>query len=237
MELLTGASENHAQSLLQFLNSVAPHLDSFTQVTVFDLGLSAQQRVKIDRLVLDLDKTKVQVKTFDFAQFPKYVDIRINAGAYAWKPIIIADAVATAKVPVMWLDAGCLLTQKPTHLMQTIAHQGLYSPVSQGTLLHWTHTSTLKAMKVIDELLSTRNRSGGVVGVDPSHRVAVDIIQQWKMLALNPHVLCPVKSSRKNHRQDQSLLSILINQAIYTGELSRRLEPRLLDVAIHCDVD
>ena len=49
---------------------------------------------------------------------------------------------------------------------------------------------------------------GGVIGIDPKNQYALNLLNQWEMLAKEEKNIFPINSNTNNHRHDQSLLSI-----------------------------
>ena len=81
--LVTGSSSSHFKRLYQFLESI--HIfEPNTKTVVYDLGLK-----DIERDTLLRDFKNIDLRKFDFDKYPDYVNININDGEYAWKPIII----------------------------------------------------------------------------------------------------------------------------------------------------
>ena len=64
-------------------------------------------------------------------------------------------------------------------------------------------------MKVNEKIKTKRNLTGGLIGVDPKNQHIVEFLNNWKSACLKPNLIKPEGSTRENHRQDQSLLSIL----------------------------
>jgi len=224
MILITGASENHSKSLLQLIKSIKLRTKNYYKIIVWDLGLSTQ-------VLSSLEKELVIIKKFNFKEFPDFVDITKNAGHYAWKSICIYETFFEYKEDCFWIDAGCLVTSNLKAVEALIKNQGVYSPVSQGSLIHWTHSTTLQFMKINNEH-ETRNRSGGVVGFCYESKLARQILGKWKNLSLDKNVIAPQGSSRNNHRQDQSILSCLFSLAKITNN-----EENLIGISIHNDID
>ena len=69
--------------------------------------------------------------------------------------------------------------------------------------------------------------------MDYANQEAREIIHKWKELALVKECIAPVGSNRSNHRQDQSILSILI----YQSTLWQKMATSLLGVKVHQDID
>ena len=226
LTIVTGASANHFMSLRQLLASIQQH-ESAVPVIIFDLGLSPTQRKQLEHH---------DVRTFEFARYPPYFNIDVDAGQYAWKPVIIADTMHEVGKNVLWLDAGCLLTGKLTFVRQLLAYLGIYSPRSSGTVQDWTHPTTLHKLAVTTAVRRLPNRAGGIVGVNYRNSTCRTLIDTWRECALDPAIIAPRGSSRKNHRQDQSVLSVLLNQHMHYGLLPTVPEA-MYNISVHNDID
>jgi hypothetical protein len=116
---------------------------------------------------------------------------------------------------VYWLDAGLLL-KKPifvddafTHLR----HQGINTPKAPGNLKRWTHRGTVQYLGLNESVYedeSSRIWSGGIVIIDKIN-IVDNIVKPWADCSLRLECITPEGSSRKNHRQDESVLSVLIH--------------------------
>src|SRR5262245_35550732 len=65
----------------------------------------------------------VRYHKFPYDAYPPHMNVDVNAGEYAWKPVIIADVVERMRrdpTPrdVLWADAGCFF-----HRAETIAQR------------------------------------------------------------------------------------------------------------------
>lgn len=230
--IITGASSNHFKSLLQLLQSIKRFAPK-TNVQIYDLGLTPEELFQLSG--------NYKVVTFEFNKYPNHVALK--AESYAWKPIIISQVVRTqlkrrqrtmGREIVFWLDAGCMLCNSLGSICYETLRIGIYSPVSSGNISDWTHPRCLNAMNIHNNklLLQNKNRSGGVVCISLCSRDAVSLIQQWGSFALLPSIICPRGSSRDNHRQDQSILSILLVQRGFTN-----MRPFHSAVLVHRDID
>jgi hypothetical protein len=72
LNFVTGADSTHAKSLLNLLNSILKH-EPNAGVTIWDLGLSREQRNSISKL-----SESFQVRKFDFKSIPIYIFERKN---------------------------------------------------------------------------------------------------------------------------------------------------------------
>lgn len=233
LTLVTGASSNHLKSLCQLLQSILRH-EPDAPLIIYDLGLTDSELKQIRLLLKEHKNFTIQI--FNYRSYPAHCNIAREAGHYAWKPIIVADTMNRVRGSIFWLDAGCKVEKKLHQIREHLQRHGLYSPISQGKIVDWTHEGTLRMLGVTHEVKQMANRSGGVVAVNWNILRAREIIQRWKSLAFLKSVIAPYGSSRKNHRQDQSILSILINQALQRNYI-RPFPNHYLGISVHNDCD
>ena len=117
ISVVTGASSNHYQSLLQLLDSLDEELgrqppspsmpagDVEIKVIVYDIGLSVSEKQDLDKLLPRLG-IRAESRVFDFRAWPTHVH---DLDCRAWKPIIFDEVLREAD-GAMGLDAGCLVS-------------------------------------------------------------------------------------------------------------------------------
>ncbi len=228
MYIVTGASDNHFQSLLQFLHSLPP--SQLPNTFVWDLGLSQRNRDILQSIAL----RPLRLRAFPYEEYPAYFNIQVAAGEYAWKPVAIwRTALEVQSGILLWCDAGnrCMSLDP---LETVIRAQGVYTPISAGTVQKWTHPGCLAffQIKERDPLMELSPRNGAIVGFDLAQARAWALLEEWASLAQRQDCIAPPGSSRENHRQDQAVLTILYYR--YTG--GDMLETRSL-MQTHQDCD
>ena len=232
IKLITGADESHIKSLKQCIQSIIKHADNNIHLIVYDLGIKSKQlRQDIEFEISKL--TFSELRTFPFDKYPPYFNIQINAGEYAWKPTIIHTVLNECNNPneaIFWIDAGCILTNTLTDLRTELQKSNIYTPISQGTIKTWTHPKTLEHFPNIDT--QAQNRAAGVFACTYTP-LTIRLVNEWFKCAMNKSIIAPPGSSRRNHRQDQSILSILITKY----QLNNTLNPSLINIKIHQDCD
>jgi hypothetical protein len=231
LNIVTGADATHAESLLNLLKSIL-RFEPDAGVTIWDLGLSHEQVSAISQL-----SESFHIRKFDFKSHPKFMDIKVAAGHYAWKPVIIEETMKSKTGILMWLDAGNILTGRLHLLKQITISKGLFSPYSSGTIAQWTHPKTLAFVNLPNKSLGSNNCNGALVSILLSHVQAISVVRKWKELSLDQDCIAPIGSSRSNHRQDQAVLTVLcelngFNKKGRYRELSRRY-----NVLTHQDAD
>ncbi len=225
--IASGADSSHFNSLVQFIRS-ALYYERRSKLVIYDLGLTEEEADFIKN-----NFPKVVLRVFDYSKYPSYFNIKVNAGQFAWKPVILYDVLNDFKYSTIWLDAGCVITQPLYRIRNVIEKHGFYSPVSKGTIGEWIHPKTIEYLNVEHDLLDKRNLSGTVVGFNLECSKAVRFIEKWRECALAKECIAPEGSNRDNHRFDQSILTILA----YQLGLAEKIPQRKLGVKIHQDID
>ncbi len=138
LKLVTAADTSHFRSLIQFIKSVV-RFEPRVPIIVYDLGLTEGERCLLSGRFSLCD-----MRRFDFAAYPPHLNLRIKAGEYAWKPVIVWDVLAVSDMPVCWMDAGNVLVDELDGILKALSVTGFYSPYSPGTIGEWTHPKMLR---------------------------------------------------------------------------------------------
>ena len=205
--IVTGADSSHYKSLKQLLSSIYLY-ESTTKTLVFNLGLT--------QLELNELKNKfktIEIRKFNYSKYPKYFNININAGEYAWKPVIIANVLNEFKCSICWMDAGNVLISPLTTIKKLMNFKGFYSPYSKGKIYEWTLPRSLSFLKTVKKILNKNNLNGACIAVNYKNNTARKVINKWK------ECIAPTGSNRTNHRQDQAILSVLAHQYKITNKI------------------
>lgn len=232
LTIVTGASGNHFRCLGNLLASIA-HFEPVVRTLVYDLGLSAPQRAAFPR------HANQWLRAFPFERHPGWIKIKnggekaSRCGYWAWKPVIMQDALLEFGGPALWLDAGDLLTGALDELRRVLDSQGVYSPASNGTVARWTHPETLERLLAGSETLGRPNRNAAIIGLNPARAAGREIARRWRESCLDRRCIAPAGASLANHRYDQAVLTVLIYQA--QREYGFTLVDRRLNVSYHND--
>ena len=192
------------------------------RVECYDLGLTAAEVRALPRWAGFL------YHKFDYAAHPPHLDVDVNAGEYAWKPVIVADVVDRLRASgepadVVWADAGSYFHSLEPIASRIRASGGLWVRASSGTMRQWTHPSMFARLGANPDAYADRPNAdatlvGFATGTAPSaarERLYQTVIAPWKACALDRDCIAPAGSSRRNHRQDQAVLSYLVHTAGY----------------------
>lgn len=237
---VTGASANHFKTLLQFLCNFSglriknPEIN----LTVWDLGLTPYQ--------LDFLKSEFpnfEYHKFEFEKYPDWFDIKKEGGRYAWKPEIIANSVDAAirldAALLCWIDAGNLFHSKDLGpLIHYLNKYGIYSPDSSGVVSDWVHPKMLDFFKVTTwpfPVINLPMRNASFIGFNLKSKPVCDLIAELRSKSAILECIAPTGSDKSNHRQDQSLFTLLYYQ--YIHQYKHPYNDRYFGFSVQNDVD
>lgn len=183
---------------------------------IWDLGLSNIQIKKIKKILKLLRKSKkdiiIHYDLFNYSNYPSFFNIKKNSGEYAWKSTIISTAYYRYKKTLLWLDAGCYIKGSLLNVYNEIYKRKIYTIGAGSTIKYFTHVDTLRFLNASLQIQKKLMCAGGVVGLYfPSSNVS-SLLSKWVICSLNIECIAPYLSNRSNHRQDQSVFSILLYQ-------------------------
>lgn len=239
MTFVTASDTSHAKSLVNLITSLSLMTPS-AQVVVFDLGMTRGE-------LLNLKNTfpSLRVEKFPYEEFPDYFDVRVEAGQYAWKAQCVERVAAASTGDLFWIDAGCVVTGTLKRIRKVLGRRGIFAHKAVGPSSRWTHPLTFEALEAgtqegelrRDQLAATF--IGFRLGRDSVER----LISDWARHSRDQDVIAPQGSSRLNHRQDQSVFSILMYRFLADSTPKRLLSfvgywPKgVKDYLIHQDVE
>lgn len=229
--IVTGSDSSHFKSLYQLLESLQM-FEKNTKTIIFDLGITDEERE-----IIKNDFPKFELRIFDYSTYPKYFNTYLNAGEYAWKPVIINNILSEFKTSVCWLDGGNKVIKPLTSIRKIVELIGFYSPFSKGIISDWTHPKTLEFLNVSNDkdVLKQPNLNGACVSINFNNVDVRNVIQKWSDCAKLKDCIAPEGSSRKNHRQDQAVLSTLVYK--YIPEIGKKMMFKKFGFKTHQDID
>jgi hypothetical protein len=209
MILITGANQKYSDALrgwLEAFQAAYPEPGS-VHLIVWDLGLEPETLAGLQE---QFSRPDLSWKQFEFHRYPDFLDIRVEAGQYAWKPALIWETAQEFPGQMLvWMDAGNRILRPLTRLQSTLEKEGVYSPMSSGIVKRWTHPLTLERMGVANRLDRLDCRNGACLGFALGKSWVQKLLEEWKTACLQEEVIAPPGSNRKNHRQDQAVFTIL----------------------------
>ena len=203
LTIVTGCDSTHAKSQLNFLAS-AKKFEPNTRVIVYDLGMRPRQLRKLKK------KFDYEIRTFDYAKYPSFFNIKVAAGEFGWKPVIIEEVARECGGVVCWMDAGNIITAPLDAIVDETIRIGFYRLTTNHSILKWTHPGMLNYFETPENWDGGQDMSaGGCLAFNSADLCSMKLISNWSKYAKIKECLAPLGSNRGNHRQDQALLSIL----------------------------
>ncbi len=214
--IVSAADSTHFKSLVQFIKSVQ-YYENYSQLVVYDLGMTTEEADYIRR-----NFPAVSFRVFDYSKYPSYFNVKVDAGKFAWKPVIISDVLKEFECSTIWFDAGCKLTQPLYRIRNIIKKHGFYSPIALPvTIKAWAHPQFLKFLNASEEIVNRISFNSAMVAINYNHAIAMKLIEKWKAAALDENCTAPKGSSKKLHRF-QTIMSILAYQLGLPGDIPHK---------------
>ena len=239
MTFVTASDTTHAKSLVNLITSLRLMTPS-AQVVVFDLGMTRAELLRLKNTF-----PTVTVEKFPYQAFPDYFDVRVEAGQYAWKAQCVEIAATSARGDLFWIDAGCVVTGSMKRIRKVLGRRGIYADKAAGPSSRWTHPLTFAALEAgkREVELKRDQLAATFIGFRLGREEVDRLIFDWARHSRDQNVIAPQGSSRVNHRQDQSVFSILMYRLLAESVPERLLRfvgywPKgVKDYLIHQDVD
>lgn len=223
--VVTGSSSNHLYSNINTMYSIL-RADLRVSIVFVDFGLDETTLGVLIRELKVMHKLQqdhnswgqLYYRKFDFSHFPTWFNISDESirGGYSWKVISYYDVLMESRRIVFWSDGGNQLPSSINKELTRVRRYGLYSPYSGGSLQQWMHPGSSQFLvyrKMIRKLMLGKGMcTGGYLFLDYNNtEVMNNVVFPLVQCAYTRHCISPWKSSRKNHRQDQSILTALVH--------------------------
>ncbi|KAJ8023635.1 hypothetical protein HOLleu_36130 [Holothuria leucospilota] len=218
LTLVTSFSQNHFKEGIGFIGSAQHQMPNKT-IIVYDLGLHKQAINKIRSFC------NVELRRFNFEKYPTHLK-RLHT--YAFKPIII-NLVLNEFGVIYYGDASIRFKKPLLELLpDCVSHHGFlghircFDPkVPRRSKLSCYHDYRLTKNEMYGKIgvnkteyytanFSSPAVSGGLMLVINSTTVQSKIMKPWLRCALDVSCIAPRGASLRNHRFDQSALSMLV---------------------------
>jgi len=233
-KIITGANDAYILTLLDFVKQYYHQNMDPNNLLVYDLGLS-ENNIELLKNI----NHGFTIKKFDYTKYPEYVNLKNYKGlhcSYAFKPIILYNEAQLSKKPIIWMDcANRFSISIIKKIIDTIKNQGFYSPVSnnENTIesIELNHPKTCERIGIteFEHVNLLKSRSGNIIGFDYLNNTGKHIIDEFYKNSLVKEIIIPEGSSRNNHRQDQTVLSILM--FLYEKENNIKFETSTFEIS------
>tara|TARA_R100001086_G_scaffold81171_1_gene39795 strand:- start:487 stop:1206 length:720 start_codon:yes stop_codon:yes gene_type:complete len=209
MIILTGANTNFYLSLRQLLNNLKYFVRKVDKVFVVDLGLTSKQFNFLK------SRNYNQWYNVEFIQIPlnvvnKYPNHVKDLQTYAFKAMIFDYLILKNDIKdrILWIDSANLIHNTTLEIEIMISQAKIYSPYSAEDIQTYCHPLTIKRLMYTGSLKNDM-LSGGCIGIDTTTNLGLCFLKDFCSSCFNKDIIVPEGSNKSNHRQDQSVLTIL----------------------------
>jgi hypothetical protein len=204
--IITGCNSSYFKCWINLYHSIKYFLPN-SILFFFDLGLTDDERNHIKQYNIVYEK-------FDFTKYEDWIHINNHSGQWAWKAQCIKTIVDKIDINsdinqyVAWFDSRNLLHCNLEEIFQFIDTNGIYTDITEGAIQRWTFHKTIQYLNA-ENYMNSCMRNGALQIYNINMKWVRDFIDEYAALSLVKDCIFPEGSSRSNHRQDQSILSIL----------------------------
>lgn len=207
--IASACSSSYFGYLISCLIPSVAKYEPTTKFILFDLGLEEGQIAKVKEYL-----PHIEIRTFNFDRYPEYYK---DLTSFAWMSVCMSELMIDDSLPdkIIWLDTRDVLVASLSPTRHLIRKYGFYLPYSRTTIGELTYPTTTKLFHELSgrmkakDFENQRQLNTAIMGFSRSSSVCQEIIWQWLQLSKIKDFIQPEGSNRKNHRQDQSLLSLI----------------------------
>jgi hypothetical protein len=226
---VTGCNSPYFQPWIRLYESIKKNVINPT-IYFFDLGLTERER----EVVKNLD---IKYNLFNFELYPNWVDINNKVGQWAWKSVCIKEVMN--KYPLnkdsskylIWCDSRNIVDNNLEGLVRFLDSNGIYTNLSGGDIKKWTVNKTIEYFEKNEICNAKKYMNYPMINAAlPCFNINIDwvreFIDDFTRLSLIKECISPEGSGLNNHRQDQSVLTVLYYKYkdLYKFEKSNQYE-------------
>ena len=224
----TACSTNHVYSVVNELYSLLL-AEKDASIVLIDIGISdsflnylLSELVEFNKLREKLHaKGLFYYRKFNFRSFPHWWNIedRLVRGGYSWKIAAIYDVLIESQRVLVWTDTGNLLPPDINKDLNRTFLYGAYTPYSGDNINKWVHPLSRRFMalhKMVRKIMPGRGMCDGAYMLIDYNNATVmsDVIIPYVQCAYTRKCITPYGATRKNHRQDQAIITVLMHSAV-----------------------
>ena len=214
--IVSGCNDNYIFTMIDFIEKYKENNLVFNNLIIYDYGLNENN---LNKIIKYKTTYGFKIVKFDYSNYPEHVNLDKYTGFqcnYAFKPISIYNTCReNPNKKIIWMDcANRFNSNSINDILNILQNQSIYSPIccKAGSIesMELHHINTIIHFKLKDDIHLIPQRTSGLFGVDYSSVCGKNIVNDWYNCSLNKNIIAPEGSSRNNHRQDQSVLTILM---------------------------
>lgn len=200
--VVTSADRKYYESLLTLLSSLyETSNDVVDKIFIYDFGLDPEERKRL----LRLEKVEVLDYPADCSSIhPKFMDKR----SFVFKLYCLHQMIDCGAENVLWLDAGVCALKSVKEMFDKIDSDEIFTVVDIHKIGRYTHSECKRIMKVTSDEENSPMLSAGIIGYKASGKYIPMIREAYRYGMIEG--CCD--GEQEDHRQDQSILSILVSR-------------------------
>jgi hypothetical protein len=209
MIIISGCNSSFYLCIRQFLNNIKHYTRPCDTVYIVDLGLTTKQYnfLKSRKYETMFNFKLIQIPIEVVKTYPEHCR---DLQTYAFKAMVFDYLILKNNIEdtVLWLDSANLIYRSLLEIEILIHSTKIYSPYSAETIKTYCHPLTIERMKYSGSL-DKDMLSGGCIGINLKTDLGRCFLKDFVSMCFNKDIIVPEGSNKSNHRQDQSVLTIL----------------------------
>eukprot|EP00741_Cyanophora_paradoxa_P008674 tig00001366_g8397.t1 len=213
--IVTAASTSYFDRLQNLVASVQLW-EPERLIVVYDVGLSASQAAEVS------EWKSVELRSFKFDAAPRHAAFH---DTYAFKqgPPSCWSSIRLHFENRGGQDAGQELEGPLREVDETLRSRGAFFVEASSPIAAFTHPLTLRWLNAsASEFEGQLQCAGGIQGYVAGSTAAREVLEAAARCAAEEPCIAPPGSDASNHRQDQSVFSVLIRRGGFPCEADRR---------------
>lgn len=236
LTIVSAADKSHYKSAMQLIDSVKK-TNKEAVVYFYDLEQESEFNFK------DVMYENFIYRKFDFSNYPSFIskkyfseyDNSFKLGYYAWKALIVNIVANEVGGILIWCDAGNVVKKELSLIKKVVNKKKFYSPISSNRVIDWTYPTLINDLNFPERFLRKRNLASGLVCFDLTSKTGREVAMVWSEWSQKQNLIAPIGSNRFNHRQDQTLITLL-----YYKLINQKLVPKtykIFGLRFHQDIE
>jgi hypothetical protein len=204
---VTGCNSHYFKCWMNLYNSIISHIKT-PIIYFYDLGINLEEVLKLKSLPC------IHYEFFDFDKYPEWVNVKNNAGQWAWKAQCIIDVMNKYLIDIehnqylLWCDSRNRIDNSLTNILSFLDKNGIYTNATDGTIRKWTVDGTINYLNG-QKYVNNAMKNAALPCFNINIQWVREFISDFSKYSLVRECIFPTGSNRLNHRQDQSVLTIL----------------------------
>jgi hypothetical protein len=212
--VVTAASAEYRRCLHQYLASLERRgIERAYTHLAYDLGLVPAHRRALERRF-----PWCVFRDFDAGRWPAHV--ACSARTYAWKPVIVAQALEETRDVVLWMDSANIATSDLSEIEAVAKRAGTFTLRGQASLADRCDAGVRARLGVPREVWPLPERVTTACAFDAANPHVAALVARWRELCMDRTLLVPEKPSTGRHMWEQAVFGCLLLTAAHEGRLA-----------------